>query len=116
MACVGHRFSLGPLNERRKTFLASVAQCSPSAEARIVAGTDGLEGGREAARELLGSGFHPTAIICVNDFMAVGSRREVGDQGIRVPQEISVRRFDNMKLAEFCYPALTTAQIPRHHL
>jgi len=65
MAFVGHHSTLGPLNERRKTFLDSVAQCSPSAEARIVAGTDGLEGGREAARDLLGSGFHPTAIICV---------------------------------------------------
>src|SRR4029077_16048624 len=57
MAFVGHHSTLGPLSERRKTFLDSVTQCSPSAEARIVAGTDGLEGGREAARELLASGF-----------------------------------------------------------
>ncbi len=79
-------------------------------------GTDGLEGGREAARELLGSGFHPTAIICVNDFMAVGVLRELREQGIRVPQEISVTGFDNIKLAEFCSPALTTAHIPREQI
>ena len=116
MAFVGHHSTLGPLNERRKTFLDSVAQCSPSAEARIVAGTDGLEGGREAARDLLGSGFHPTAIICVNDFMAVGVLRELREQGIRVPQEISVTGFDNIRLAEFCSPALTTAHIPREKI
>ena len=116
MAFVGHHSTLGPLNERRKTFLDSVAQCSPSAEARIVAGVDGLEGGRQAARELLASGFHPTAIICVNDFMAVGVLRELREQGIRVPQDVSVTGFDNIRLAEFCSPALTTAHIPRERI
>src|ERR1700687_4638850 len=70
MAFVGHHSTLGPISERRKTFLESVARCSPSAETHIVAGMDGLEGGRHAARELLSSAFHPTSIICVNDFMA----------------------------------------------
>jgi LacI family transcriptional regulator len=116
MAFLGHHSTLEPLNERRKTFLDSVAQCSPNAEARIVAGTDGLEGGRQAARELLSSGFRPTAIICVNDFMAVGVLRELREQGIRVPQEMSVTGFDNIRLAEFCSPALTTAHIPREQI
>ena len=116
MAFVGHHSTLGPLNERRKTFLDSVAHCSPSAETRIVAGTDGLEGGRQAARELLSSGFHPTSIICVNDFMAVGVLRELRDRSIRVPEDISVTGFDNIRLAEFCSPALTTAHIPREQI
>jgi DNA-binding LacI/PurR family transcriptional regulator len=116
MAFVGHHSTLGPLNERRNTFLDSVAQCSPSAEAHIVAGADGMEGGRQAARELLASGFRPTAIICVNDFMAVGVLRELREQGIQVPQEISVTGFDNIRLAEFCSPALTTAHIPREQI
>jgi LacI family transcriptional regulator len=116
MAFVGHHSTLEPLNERRKTFLDSVAHCSPAAEARIVAGADGLEGGRQAARELLASGFNPTAIICVNDFMAVGVLRELREQSIRVPEEISVTGFDNIRLAEFCSPALTTAHIPREQI
>src|SRR5216117_2207715 len=69
MAFVGHHSTLGPISERRKTFLQSVHRCSPSADARIFAGPDGLEGGRQAARELLESGFRPTAVLCVNDFM-----------------------------------------------
>src|SRR6476660_2414998 len=60
MAFVGHHSTLGPISERRKTFLETVARCSPSAEAHIVAGADGLEGGRQASRELLSSEFHPT--------------------------------------------------------
>jgi DNA-binding LacI/PurR family transcriptional regulator len=66
--------------------------------------------------ELLSSGFDPTAIICVNDFMAVGVLRELRDQGLRVPQDISVTGFDNIRLSEFCSPALTTAHIPREHI
>src|SRR5216117_417377 len=116
MAFVGHHSTLGPISERRTTFLESVAQCSPSAQTRIVAGTDGLEGGREAARELLSSGFHPTSILCVNDFMAVGILRELRDRGVRVPEDVSVTGFDNIKLAEFCSPALTTAHIPREKI
>lgn len=116
MAFVGHHSTLGPISERRKTFLETVARCSPSAEAHIVAGADGLEGGRQAARELLASEFHPTAIICVNDFMAVGVLRELRDQGVRVPEDMSVTGFDNIKLAEFCSPALTTVHIPREQI
>lgn len=113
MAFVGHHSSLGPISERRKTFLETVAQRSPTAEAHIVGGADSLEGGRLAARELLASESHPTAIICVNDVMAVGVLRELRDQGIRVPDDISVTGFDNIRLAEFCSPALTTVHIPR---
>jgi DNA-binding LacI/PurR family transcriptional regulator len=113
MAFLSHHSTLGPISERRKTFLETVARFSPNAEGQIVAAADGLEGGRQAARELLSSSFQPTAILCVNDFMAVGVLRHLRDQGIRVPEDISVTGFDNIKLAEFCSPALTTVHIPR---
>ena len=77
---------------------------------------DTLEGGREAARSLLSTGFDPTAIICVNDITAVGALRELRERGLRVPQDISVTGFDNVKLAEFCQPALTTVHIPRNRI
>jgi LacI family transcriptional regulator len=48
----------------------------------------------------------------VNDITAVGALRELRERGIRVPQDISVTGFDNVKLSEFCYPALTTVHIP----
>src|SRR6266581_4680452 len=116
MAFLGHHSTLGPISERRTTFSDTVARFSPTAETQIVAGADGLEGGRQATRELLSSGFDPTAIICVNDFMAVGVLRQLRDQGVRVPEDISVTGFDNIKLAEFCSPALTTAHIPREQI
>src|SRR5207248_6744910 len=62
------------------------------------------------------TGFEPTALICVNDITAVGVLRELRERGMRVPQEISVTGFDNVKLSEFCYPALTTVHIPRERI
>ncbi len=116
MAFIGHHSTLGPISERRKSFLESVHRCSPPAEAKIFAGPDGLEGGRQAARELLDSGFRPTAMLCVNDFMAVGVMRTLREAGLQVPRDISVTGFDNIKLAEFCSPPLTTVHIPREHI
>ena len=48
--------------------------------------------------------------------MAVGVLREVREQGLRVPQDISVTGFDNIKLSEFSYPPLTTLHIPRDRI
>ena len=116
MAFVCHHASLGPISERKKTFLETVAHSSPGAETLVVAGADGFEGGRQATRELLSSRLDPTAIICVNDFMAVGVLRELRDRGYRVPQDVSVTGFDNIQLAEFSSPALTTVHIPREQI
>jgi len=109
---IGHHAILGPINERMKAVMDAVARI-PSLEVRTAADADTLEGGRIATRALLATGFEPSAIICVNDITAVGALRELRERGIRVPQDISVTGFDNVKLSEFCYPALTTVHIPR---
>jgi LacI family transcriptional regulator len=112
---VGHHAILGPINERMKAVLDAVARI-PSLEVRTAADADTLEGGRQATRTLLASGFEPTAIICVNDVTAVGALRELRERGLRVPEDVSVTGFDNVKLSEFCYPALTTVHIPRDRI
>jgi DNA-binding LacI/PurR family transcriptional regulator len=116
MAFIGHHAKLAPLDERRTAFLDTVAKYSPHLEVTTEADEDGPEGGRKATRQLLASGFRPTAIICVNDFTAIGVLRELRESGFRVPEDISVTGFDNIKLSEFCYPALTTVHIPRERI
>jgi LacI family transcriptional regulator len=112
---VGHHSVLGPINERMKTLMDAVARI-PSLEVRAAADSDTLEGGRLATRALLSSDYAPTAILCVNDIMAVGALRELRERGLRVPQDVSVTGFDNVKLSEFCFPALTTVHIPRDRI
>ena len=113
---IGHHASLGPITERRSAFLDAVSKFAPGAKTQVNEGSDGLQGGRQAAREMLDSGFHPTAIVCVNDFMAVGVLRELRAQGLRVPADVSVTGFDGIALSEYCSPPLTTVHIPRDQI
>jgi DNA-binding LacI/PurR family transcriptional regulator len=116
MAFVSHHRSLRPLGFRERGFQEAVERYSPLTEWRIVADVDGIDGGRQAVRSILTSGFHPTAIICVNDVMAIGALHELREAGLRVPQDVSVTGFDNIKLAEIVNPSLTTLHIPRERL
>jgi len=88
----------------------------PHAQINVKEGVDSLDGGREAVRELLDSGLRPTAVICVNDLMAVGAMRELRARHLRIPQDVSVTGFDNIRLSEFCSPSLTTVHIPRDEI
>jgi LacI family transcriptional regulator len=112
---VGHHSALGPINERMRAVMDAAGRY-PSLEVQTAAGVDTLEGGRLAARELLSGGYKPTALVCVNDITAVGALRELRERGIHVPRDMSVTGFDNVKLSEFCYPALTTVHIPRERI
>jgi DNA-binding LacI/PurR family transcriptional regulator len=116
MAFIGHHATLGPIGERQKTFEQIVRRYTPPVQFQTVVGSDSLEGGQQAAHELLNSGFQPTAIVCVNDFMAVGVLQELRRRGLRVPLDISVTGFDDIRLSQFCFPALTTVHIPRDRI
>lgn len=112
MAFVGHHDSLGPLNERHQSFLEAVRRLGPQVEHRDVASEDGYAGGRDAVRELFSGGTRPTAIVCVNDFMAIGVLRQLRELGLRVPDDVSVTGFDDITLSELMTPSLTTVHIP----
>jgi DNA-binding LacI/PurR family transcriptional regulator len=54
----------------------------------------------------------PTAIICFNDMQAIGVMQTLQQASLRIPEDISVIGFDDIPLAEFLYPALTTYHQP----
>jgi DNA-binding LacI/PurR family transcriptional regulator len=113
---VGHHAALGPIHERLNAVRDAASRHESTIEVEAASGEDTLDGGREAARALLHTGQRPTAIVCVNDIMAVGVLRELRERGLRVPTDVSVTGFDNIKLSEFCSPALTTVHIPRERI
>ena len=113
MAFVGHHTGLAPLLDRKKSFLNTMKQYSGQVEFTPAADRDGPEGGQSAMRHFLDSGFKPTAVICVNDFMALGVLKELRESGLRVPEDVSVTGYDNIRLSEFVHPPLTTVNIPR---
>jgi LacI family transcriptional regulator len=116
LAFVSHHSALGPISIREKAFRKAVLRHSSEVEWTTTSNLDSLEGGRQAALDILESGFKPSSIVCVNDFMALGVLRTLREQGLRVPQDVSVTGFDNIKLSEFCSPPLTTLHIPRESI
>ena len=115
MAFIAYPLRLQPTEERRTAFLETMAHYSAPAHI-VLPSSDGFFAGRDATRELLRSGFGPTAILCVNDITAVGVLKELRDQGISVPEQMSVAGFDNISLAQFTNPPLTTIHIPRDQI
>jgi LacI family transcriptional regulator, repressor for deo operon, udp, cdd, tsx, nupC, and nupG len=59
-----------------------------------------VEGGREAARRLLGLADRPTAFFAESDEMAYGALREIRNAGLRVPDDVAVIGFDDQPLSE----------------
>ncbi|WP_344892494.1 LacI family DNA-binding transcriptional regulator [Nonomuraea antimicrobica] len=78
----------------------------------LVHGDFTREGGATAAARLLRAHPDLTAVVALNDPMAVGALSWLLNHGHRVPGEISVAGFDDVPVAEDVYPALTTVRLP----
>jgi LacI family transcriptional regulator len=68
--------------------------------------------GRVAATELLDLSPRPTAIVCFNDKVAVGTLQAARERGLRVPVDLSIAGFDDIDLSRATDPPLTTVRQP----
>ncbi|PRX28289.1 LacI family transcriptional regulator [Orenia metallireducens] len=75
-----------------------------------------FEGGRKAALELLDNIDEVTAVVAANDATALGLMWELNNQGIKVPQDVSVVGVDDLPEAKYSYPPLTTISLPVYKL
>src|ERR1700734_2029235 len=119
LANLGHKriaFVAGPTNlksamARRAAFEAAMQENGLTVDSElIVTGDHKVEGGIAALSK------KPTAILCSNDMTAVGVMREAYDRGITIPRELSVIGFDDIRLAEFTTPPLTTVRMSQKQL
>ncbi len=75
--------------------------------------SDALFGdGEHAARCLLDSGTPPGALICLNDFYAIGARGVLMEAGVRIPEDVAVAGFDNLAYSMQRSVGLTTVEHP----
>ncbi len=68
--------------------------------------------GAEAAAQLLGLPEPPSAIFAFNDSIAIGALRAARERGLRVPDDLSILGFDDVKYAGIAAPPLTTVRQP----
>jgi LacI family transcriptional regulator len=69
-------------------------------------------GGYRAAKALLGIEDRPTAIFAANDSMAIGALSALREAGVSVPEEIAVTGFDDIPIAQYTSPPLTSVHVP----
>lgn len=79
-------------------------------EALIVCCGITLEDGYQAALTLIQRTPRPTAIVAINDLLAMGALRAFGEKGLTVPRDISLAGFDDIDMAAYLNPPLTTVQ------
>ncbi|WP_231758635.1 LacI family DNA-binding transcriptional regulator [Microbulbifer elongatus] len=82
----------------------------------FVEGEQSIDGARRATRRLLDLERRPTAIFCANDEMALGAIHEIKSAGLKVPRDISVIGFDDIRYAEIADPPLTTIAQPAEEI
>ena len=71
-----------------------------------------MASGEAALRLILDRSPHVTAIFCGSDILAVGAMKECRRRGLALPADLSIVGFDNLEIAEYLTPSLTTIAIP----
>ena len=109
IACIAGPQGLDISAERVEGMRQALADASMALPERLLRYADFTSaGGYEAARALLSQGEVPDGIFCCNDLMAIGALRAAAELGIAVPQALSVVGFDDIDLARFVHPPLTS--------
>jgi DNA-binding LacI/PurR family transcriptional regulator len=105
-------------HERHRGYLRALAEHGLSQHDRIEQ-TEGMgleEGYRAAKRLIERENNRPTAVFAFNDTIAIGAIRAIREVGIAVPGEMAIVGFDDIPMAAYSQPALTTVRQPRVRL
>ncbi|MGL6403698.1 HTH-type transcriptional regulator GalR [Aeromonas hydrophila] len=109
--CSNHQIS--DSQDRLQGYLDALQEHNiPVDESLISRGSPDELGGEAAMTELLSRGQQMTAVVCYNDSMAAGALSVLSDNGIEVPQELSLVGFDDVLISRYLRPRLTTVRYP----
>ena len=115
-------FISGPLAlrsaaSRRNAFEQAMKEIGLVAHKNLmVEGDHTLEGGVKATESLLSLSKRPTAVLCSNDMTALGVMHECHKEGVSIPGDLSLVGFDDIKLAQFFLPPLTSVRMSQSEL
>jgi LacI family transcriptional regulator len=115
----GHRriaFITGPKEnfdaaERERGYRDALAQFAPAMQAQVLDGDFSEEAGQKAGEQIAALKTRPDAVFAANDMMAVGCLFALTGAGLRVPQDVAVAGFDDIPIARFVRPSLTTMRV-----
>lgn len=118
IACIRGPEGLAPADQRVAGWRAGLAEAGLDTEedALLWQGDFSSQSGYEALHAILRSDRRPTAVFVCNDLMAIGALCAAHEAGVRVPDELSVVGFDDIELARFASPPLTTVAQPKRRI
>lgn len=97
--------------ERRRGYEDAMAEGLPGVSPWILPGDFDEASGHDAAQQLLAGSERPDAVFAANDMMALGCLFTLNQAGVRVPQDIALAGFDDIPLARYVHPTLTTMRV-----
>ena len=97
--------------ERKRGYVDAMRAGLPDAALRIHEGDFNEESGYAGAQAFLGEGHLPDGIFAGNDMMALGALLALKEAGRRVPDDVAVVGFDDIPIARFTSPPLTTLRV-----
>jgi DNA-binding LacI/PurR family transcriptional regulator len=107
----------GKQNPRVSGFLKAHTRRGKKVSAELVVpGGWHVADGQQSAAQLLRLSRPPTAIVASNDMAAIGAIIKIKEMGRRVPEDIAVVGYDNIAIAEWYDPALTTVDQPHYRM
>lgn len=117
VAYLGDRFGHQSDTERFAGYRQALAEADLPFEPDLVVHGDGTPAGAPPAMaRLLALAAPPTAVLCYNDLTALGALRYLRSLGLRVPEDVSLIGFDDLFLAEYTDPPLTTMRQPMRQI
>nr|WP_276535254.1 DNA-binding transcriptional regulator CytR [Citrobacter farmeri] len=117
IGCIAGPEEMPLCHYRLQGYVQALRRCGVTVDPHYIARGDfTFEAGGNALRQLFELPQPPTAVFCHSDVMALGALSWAKRQGIKVPDDLSIIGFDNIALAEFCDPPLTTVAQPRFEI
>ncbi len=121
----GHRDRIVVVGERRQNVLSAAERLAGVEGVLRDQGVDLMDSidalwwpeyAHTAVSDYLAAGKRPSAFICLNDRVAMGTYQAIADFGMNVPDDVSVVSFDDSDLAKWLRPALTSIAIPHFEM
>ena len=117
IGCITGPSNISPSAERVTGYRDALQQVSLAVdESLVVRGDFHAASGHSAALQLLQRSPRPTAIFVCNDMMAIGALRAAAQLGLSVPDDVAIVGFDDIELASYTTPPLTTIAQPKQEI
>lgn len=114
IACIAGPSNITPSSERIIGYHMALEESDlPYDEELVLCGDYHPESGMQITKEFLAQDPRPTAIFALNDLMALGALRAAAESGCSVPEDLAIVGFDDIELACYTNPPLTTISQPK---